>query len=107
MIRSRGGLAIVDGVNSGVADPVFREGRDCACQSVGGGLEPCKAVRLVPARFRGRLDGLDARQREAVEALTKGLVNKLLHEPTVRLKEAAGSTRGERLAAALRDLFGL
>jgi glutamyl-tRNA reductase len=59
------------------------------------------------ARFRGRLDGLDARQREAVEALTKGLVNKLLHEPTVRLKEAAGSTRGERLAAALRDLFGL
>jgi glutamyl-tRNA reductase len=59
------------------------------------------------ARFRGRLDGLDARQRETVEALTKGLVNKLLHEPTVRLKEAAGSTRGERLAAALRDLFGL
>ena len=59
------------------------------------------------ARFRGRLDGLDARQREAVEALTKGLVNKLLHEPTVRLKEAAGSTRGERLAAALRDLFRL
>jgi glutamyl-tRNA reductase len=59
------------------------------------------------ARFRGRLDGLDARQREAVEALTKGLVNKLLHEPTIRLKEAAGSTRGERLAAALRDLFGL
>ena len=59
------------------------------------------------ARFRRRLEGLDARQREAVEALTKGLVNKLLHEPTVRLKDAAGSTRGERLAAALRDLFGL
>jgi glutamyl-tRNA reductase len=59
------------------------------------------------ARFRSRLDGLDPRQRDAVEALTKGLVNKLLHEPTVRLKEAAGSTRGERLAAALRDLFGL
>jgi glutamyl-tRNA reductase len=58
-------------------------------------------------RFRGRLEGLDARQREAVEALTKGIVNKLLHEPTVRLKDAAGSTRGERLAAALRDLFGL
>jgi glutamyl-tRNA reductase len=58
-------------------------------------------------RFRARLDGLDPRQREAVEALTRGLVNKLLHEPTVRLKDAAGSPRGDRLAETLRALFGL
>jgi glutamyl-tRNA reductase len=58
-------------------------------------------------RFRSRLDGLDGRQREAVEALTRGIVAKLLHEPTVRLKDAAGSPRGERLAEALRSLFNL
>jgi glutamyl-tRNA reductase len=70
-----------------------------------GRAEGIRAAEL--ARFRRRLDGLDDRQRDAVEALTKGLVNKLLHDPTVRLKDAAGSTRGERLAAALRDLFDL
>ena len=58
-------------------------------------------------RFRARLDGLDNRQREAVEAVTRGVVAKLLHEPTVRLKDAAGSPRGERLADALRSLFDL
>jgi glutamyl-tRNA reductase len=58
-------------------------------------------------RFRARLDGLDERQREAVEALTRGLVAKLLHEPSVRLKEQAGTPRGERNASALRDLFDL
>lgn len=59
------------------------------------------------ARFKGRLDSLDPKQRQAVEALTEGMLNKLLHEPTVRLKEAAGSPRGERLAEAVRALFEL
>jgi glutamyl-tRNA reductase len=58
-------------------------------------------------RLGSRLEGLDLRQREAIEALTKGIVGKLLHEPTVRLKESAGSIRGERLAESLRDLFDL
>src|SRR4051812_45641482 len=58
-------------------------------------------------RFRGRLEGLDDRQRAAVEALTSGIVNKLLHEPTVQLKESSGSPRGDRLADALRALFDL
>ena len=58
-------------------------------------------------RFRARLDQLDDRQREAVEAVTRGILAKLLHGPTVRLKEAAGSPRGDRLAEALRALFDL
>jgi glutamyl-tRNA reductase len=58
-------------------------------------------------RFRTRLGDLDDRQADAVEALTKGIVAKLLHDPTVGLKDAAGSPRGERLAEALRDLFDL
>jgi glutamyl-tRNA reductase len=58
-------------------------------------------------RFAGRLASLEPEQRAAVEAMTKGLLAKLLHEPTVNLKEAAGSTRGERLAESVRDLFDL
>jgi glutamyl-tRNA reductase len=46
-------------------------------------------------------------EREALEALSRSVVAKLLHEPTVRLKEAGGTVRGERLAEAVRDLFDL
>jgi len=58
-------------------------------------------------RFRSKLGELDERQLEAVEALTHGIVAKLLHQPTVGLKDAAGTPKGERLAEALRDLFDL
>jgi glutamyl-tRNA reductase len=58
-------------------------------------------------RMDGRLAGLDDRQRAAVEALTKGIVAKLIHDPTVRLKDASGTAKGDRLAEALRDLFDL
>jgi glutamyl-tRNA reductase len=59
------------------------------------------------ARFDSRLTGLDARQRDAVEALAKGLVAKLLHRPTVTLKEHAGTVTGDRLSEALRQLYDL
>ena len=58
-------------------------------------------------RFSGRLNGLDAAQVEAVEGLTRGIISKLLHDPSVVLKDAAGSPRGDRLVASLRELFGL
>ncbi|MGH7359124.1 MAG: glutamyl-tRNA reductase, partial [Acidimicrobiia bacterium] len=58
-------------------------------------------------RYRARLADLDPAQREAVDALTRGIVNKLLHEPTVRVKDTAGTDRGERYADALIDLFDL
>lgn len=56
-------------------------------------------------RFRARYDDLDPRQLDMVEAVTRGVVAKLLHQPTVVLKDAAGSPRGDRLVAALRELF--
>ncbi len=56
-------------------------------------------------RLRGRYDDLDERQLDMVDAVTRGLVAKLLHQPTVVLKDAAGSPRGDRLVAALRELF--
>ncbi|MBH99132.1 MAG: glutamyl-tRNA reductase [Acidimicrobiaceae bacterium] len=67
-----------------------------------------EAVRSAEMeKFVGRLGNLDERQREAVDGLAAGIVGKLLHEPTIRMKDAAGSARGERLAEALRDLFDL
>ncbi|MGZ4678451.1 MAG: glutamyl-tRNA reductase [Acidimicrobiia bacterium] len=58
-------------------------------------------------RFRAKLDALDPDDRNTVEALTQGIVNKLLHEPTVRLKEAAGTGRGELYSDALAFLFDI
>jgi glutamyl-tRNA reductase len=58
-------------------------------------------------RHRTRLQRLAPADREMIDLVTRRVVAKLLHDPTVRLKEAAGSTRGERLAEALRTLFDL
>ena len=58
-------------------------------------------------RFRAKLDALDDDTRRAVDALTQGIVNKLLHEPTVRLKAAAGTARGELYSDALASLFDI
>jgi glutamyl-tRNA reductase len=58
-------------------------------------------------RFAKVIDGLEDDQREMLDALTKGIVAKMLHEPTVRLKDAAGSSQGDRLAASLAELFDL
>jgi glutamyl-tRNA reductase len=58
-------------------------------------------------RFDAKLASLTPEQRETVEALSRGIVNKLLHEPTVRVKDAAGSGRGDYLGDALAALFDL
>jgi glutamyl-tRNA reductase len=59
------------------------------------------------ARAATRLAGLDDRQRAAVEAVTRGLVNKLLHDPMVRGKALAARPDGDLYVAALRELYGL
>lgn len=70
--------------------------------------ERAEALRVAELeRQRGRLEGLDPKQREAVEAVTRGVLAKLLHDPTVHLKDAAGTPKGERLSDALRELFDL
>ncbi len=58
-------------------------------------------------RFAAKLVGLDPEARAAVEALVDGIVNKLLHEPTVRLKDAAGTDRGDLFVDSVRALFAL
>jgi hypothetical protein len=53
-------------------------------------------------RFRVRMSRLDEDERAVVDAVTRGLVVKLLHDPCVRLRGYAGSARGDQLMAARR-----
>jgi glutamyl-tRNA reductase len=67
--------------------------------------EAIRAAEL--ARAEGRLGRLPETERRAVEAITAQIVNKLLHLPTVRMKEAAVSADGVVYAEVVRHLFGL
>ena len=58
-------------------------------------------------KAEGLLERLDESQRRAVESITAQIVNKLLHLPTVRLKQAAAAADGVLYAEAVRHLFGL
>jgi glutamyl-tRNA reductase len=58
-------------------------------------------------RARDRLGRLPERDRRLVESMTAQIVNKLLHEPTVRMKEAAVTAEGVVYAEVVRHLFGL
>ena len=58
-------------------------------------------------RFESALSSMTPEQRELVESISHGIINKMLHVPSVRLREAAGTPQGERLSAAVRDLFSL
>jgi len=67
-----------------------------------------EVVRLAEIdRLQKKLSSLSDEQQQAVDALTKGIVAKLLHDMSVRLKDDAGTPRGERNSAAVRDLFDL
>jgi glutamyl-tRNA reductase len=59
------------------------------------------------ARAATRLSELDPAQRVAVDAITRGLVNKLLHDPIVRGKALAAGANGEMYAGILRQLYAL
>jgi len=50
---------------------------------------------------------LSDEEREAVDSITSQIVNKLLHLPTIRMKEAAAAADGVLYADAVRHLFGL
>jgi glutamyl-tRNA reductase len=58
-------------------------------------------------RYRSRLAGLAPEQLEAVESLTRSLVAKIAHQPSVELKRAASRGRSERAIEALTRLFDL
>jgi glutamyl-tRNA reductase len=69
-----------------------------------------KAAEVVErelARLAGRLGELDDRAHGEIALAMHRVVDKLLHAPTVRVKELAGSPGGDSYEAALRVLFDL
>jgi glutamyl-tRNA reductase len=69
-----------------------------------------KAAEVVDAelaRLAGRVSGLDARARREIAQSMRRIADKLLHAPTVRVKELAGSPGGDSYEAVLRVLFDL
>ena len=73
-----------------------------ALHEMGEEVRSAELERLAP-----RLATLSERDRETVEALTQRIVARMLHEPTVRLKDLAGRRLADAPARALADLFGL
>jgi glutamyl-tRNA reductase len=69
-----------------------------------------KAAEVVDAelgRLSGRLPGLDDKARDEIAQTVRRVVDKLLHAPTVRVKELAASPGGDTYTEALRELFDL
>lgn len=69
-----------------------------------------RAANVVEAellRLDNRLPGLDSAEREEVARTVRRVVDKLLHAPTVRIKQLASAPGGDSYAEALRELFEL
>jgi glutamyl-tRNA reductase len=59
------------------------------------------------ARVGGSGTDLSDAEIARIDLVTRAILNKLLHEPTVRAREAATSMEGLRHVESLRHLFGL
>lgn len=66
-----------------------------------------QVIETELVRLAGRVPGLGERERAEVDQAVRRVVDKLLHAPTVRVKELAESPGGQHYAEALRDLFCL
>lgn len=66
-----------------------------------------EVVRRVMAENESRWESLGEADRERMEAMAKAIASRLLHEPTVRLRRAAGNDDAYSYVSALRELFGL
>lgn len=58
-------------------------------------------------RYHGRLASLSPEQREAVDSLTRGIVNKIIHGPITELKSGAGQPGHGSLVHMVRKIFGI
>lgn len=133
-VRALPGVTLVDlkSMQEGVADDVSDGGRaDAVCavrrivaEEVAAYLEAERAAVVTPTvvalrtkaadvveaemgRLMSRLPDMEARVRDEIAQTVRRVVDKLLHEPTVRVKRLAASPGGDHYAEALRELFGL
>jgi glutamyl-tRNA reductase len=96
------GLARAEAIVAEETERFWRRHRSLAAQPALASLR-----RHAEAIRAAELAGLSSQQRAVAEAVTARIVNKLLHTPTVRLKEAAASGDGIMYARALEHLFAL
>ena len=68
-------------------------------------LDAIRAAEIE--RFNNRLGNLTPEQRQAVDALTRGIMNKILHGPITELKSGAGQPEQVDLVKFVRKVFGL
>ncbi|MEP6463395.1 MAG: glutamyl-tRNA reductase [Frankiaceae bacterium] len=95
-----------------VADEVVAFGNGQRSAQVGPTVAALRAkaaavVSAEVARLNARLPDLTAKERAEVGATVHRVVDKLLHAPSVRVKELAERPGGDGYAEALRDLFDL
>ncbi|MBW1973569.1 MAG: glutamyl-tRNA reductase, partial [Deltaproteobacteria bacterium] len=54
-----------------------------------------------------KLKDLSEKERASIDAMTKGIINKIFHEPATRLKRAELSANSTLYIEVIRELFGL
>jgi glutamyl-tRNA reductase len=70
--------------------------------------EQLEQVRLAEIeRVRGRLGELTPQQEQAIDALTRGIINKIAHTPITELRRSAGRPEGGVVVDVIRRLFRL
>ena len=71
------------------------------------GLIPPDAIIKPYEKTLNKMRNLDLKNQEQIKALAHSIVQKILHEPTIKLREEAKGPNGERYAVAVSELFGL
>ncbi len=70
--------------------------------------ERLEGIRLAELRKAlARVPGASAETREAMEALSSGIVNKILHAPVTKLRESSRAGAGRSWTTLVQELFGL
>jgi len=70
--------------------------------------EKLEAIRRAElAKALGRLPGADGETRRVMEALSQSIVNKVLHAPTVKLRDSSRAGHGHRWTELISEMFGL
>ena len=70
-------------------------------------IEELETIESAAADKTAEIHWVTAEQREAVEALTRGMVSKILHGPITELKDGAGRPGHGALVQLIRKIFGL
>ncbi|MFI7105172.1 glutamyl-tRNA reductase [Nonomuraea sp. NPDC050227] len=129
-VREVPGVTLVDletiqesGVGSRGGDAV-ESVRALVAEELNAYLDAARAARVTPTvvalrskaagvveselgRLMMRMPDLDDKARDEIAMTVQRVVDKLLHEPTVRVKQLAAGPGGDHYAEALRELFNL